>query len=67
MVFTGHEHLYLRKNVDNIPHVIAGGGGAPLYAAEEEGGFYHLIQVDIEGEKVNAEVVDISGKVKDRF
>lgn len=67
MVFMGHEHFYTRKSVDGIPHVIAGGGGAPLYAAEEDGGFYHLIRVDIEGEKANAEVVDINGKVKDRF
>lgn len=67
MVFTGHEHLYLRKTVDGIPHVIAGGGGAPLYGSDDEGGFHHLIRVTVDGDKVSAEVVDIHSKVRDKF
>lgn len=67
MVFTGHEHMYLRKTVDGISHVITGGGGAPLYAADKDGGFYHFIQITVDRGKVNAEVVDINGKVRDRF
>lgn len=67
MVFSGHEHLYLRNAVDGIQHIIAGGGGAPLYAGEKSGGFYHYVLVTIDGEKVSAEVVDINGKVRDRF
>ena len=67
MVFAGHEHLYLRKTVDGIPHVITGGGGAPLYAKDEEGGFYHYVFVTVDGDKVSAEVVDINGKIRDKF
>lgn len=67
MVFSGHEHLYLRNTVDGIQHIIAGGGGAPLYASEKSGGFHHYILVTIDGERVSAEVVDINGKVRDRF
>lgn len=67
MVFNGHEHVYLRKSMDRIPHIITGGGGAPLYAADGAGGFYHLIRVSLDGDKVNVEVIDISGKVRDRF
>ena len=67
MVFTGHDHLYLRKTVDGIPHIIAGGGGAPLYANEKDGGFYHFIVVTVDGDKVSAEVIDIKGKVRDKF
>ncbi|MEK6744901.1 MAG: metallophosphoesterase [Nitrospirota bacterium] len=67
MVFLGHEHLYLRKTVDGIPHVIAGGGGAPLYAKDEDGGFHHYVLVTVDGDKVSGEVVDVSGKVRDRF
>jgi predicted phosphodiesterase len=67
MVFTGHDHLYLRKTVDGIPHIIAGGGGAPMYAAEKDGGFYHFVMVTVDGDKVSAEVVDINGKVRDKF
>ena len=66
-VFLGHEHLYLRKTVDGIPHIIAGGGGAPLYAKEEEGGFHHFVFVNVDGEKVSGEVVDLNGKIRDKF
>jgi len=67
MVFLGHEHLYLRKTVEGIPHVIAGGGGAPLYAKDDEGGFHHYILVTVDGDNVSGEVVDVNGKVRDRF
>jgi predicted phosphodiesterase len=67
MVFAGHEHLYLRKSVDGIPYIITGGGGAPLYAKDEDGGFHHYVLVTVDGDKVSAEVVDINGKVRDTF
>ena len=67
MVFLGHEHLYLRKTVDGIPHVIAGGGGAPLYASDEDGGFHHYVLVTVDGDNVSGEVVDVNGKVRDKF
>ena len=67
MVFAGHEHLYLRKTVDNIPHVITGGGGAPMYGKEDEGGFHHFVAVTVDGDKVSAEVVDVNGTIRDRF
>jgi len=66
-VFAGHEHYYERRAVDGIIHIITGGGGAPIYDKEEYGGFNHFVQVTVDGDKVNAEVVDISGKVRDRF
>jgi len=66
-VFAGHEHFYQRKTVDGIAHIISGGGGAPMYSKDEEGGFYHYIYVTVDGEKVSGEVVDISGKIRDRF
>lgn len=67
MVFQGHEHVYLRKSVDGIPYITAGGGGAPLYAKDEDGGFHHYIYVTVDGNTVKGEVVDIDGKVRDRF
>ena len=66
-VFAGHEHYYQRKSVDGITHVITGGGGAPMYEKDENGGFYHFLVVSVDGDKVNAEVVDISGNVRDKF
>ncbi|SPQ00875.1 putative Metallophosphoesterase [Candidatus Sulfobium mesophilum] len=67
IVFTGHEHLYLRKIVNGVMHVITGGGGALLYTNEEKGGFYHFILVTVDGDTVKGEVIDINGKVKDAF
>jgi len=66
-VFSGHEHYYERRIVDGFPHIITGGGGAPMYDKEEYGGFNHFVQVTVDGDKISAEVVDINGKVRDRF
>ncbi len=67
MVFSGHDHLYVKKVVDGIPHVITGGGGAPLYAKEKDGGFHHYVYVTVDGDRGTAEVVDIDGKTRDGF
>ena len=67
MVFTGHEHIYLRKKVDGVTHIITGGGGALLYADEAEGGFYHFILLTVDENQVKGEVIDIKGNVKDTF
>ncbi len=66
-VFAGHEHLYLRKSVDGIIYVITGGGGAPLYGKDEEGGFHHFVRMTVDGTSVTGEVVDVDGKSRDRF
>lgn len=67
MVFAGHEHLYLRKTVDGIVHVITGGAGAPIYGDEKDGGFHHYVLVSVDGESVRAETVGIKGAVRDTF
>ena len=51
--------------VDGIVHVITGGGGAPVYDREEDGGFFHFVRVTVDGDTVSGEVIDISGKVRD--
>ena len=66
-VYAGHEHFYQRKTVDGITHVITGGGGAPMYLKDEDGGFYHFIHVTVDGDKVSAEVIDGNGKIRDTF
>jgi 3',5'-cyclic AMP phosphodiesterase CpdA len=66
-VFAGHEHYYQRRMVDGIVHVITGGGGAPVYEREEDGGFFHFVHVTVDGDKVSGEAIDINGKMRDRF
>jgi 3',5'-cyclic AMP phosphodiesterase CpdA len=46
-VFHGHEHQYNRQERDGVVYAITGGGGAPLYADELHGGFYHYLRVDV--------------------
>jgi len=51
IIFVGHEHLFRKSAHDGIIQIITGGAGAPLYAKEEDGGFYHFVLVDVEEEK----------------
>jgi 3',5'-cyclic-AMP phosphodiesterase len=67
IVFQGHEHIYLRKTVDGVMHIITGGGGAPLYADNDNGGFHHFILVTVEGETVSGRVIDDKGQLRDTF
>jgi hypothetical protein len=56
-VFSGHEHLYWRESHDGIDYFIAGGGGAPLYASPDRGGFSHYIVVQLSDGGVAYDVV----------
>jgi predicted phosphodiesterase len=67
IVFVGHQHLYSRKIVGGVMHIITGGGGAQLYADEEKGGFNHFVLVTVDGDEVKGKVIDIKGKVRDTF
>ncbi len=66
-VFAGHEHYYERKTVDGVVHIIAGGGGAPVYDREEDGGFFHFVRVTVDGDGLSGEVADINGRIRDRL
>ncbi|MDP2922012.1 MAG: metallophosphoesterase [Candidatus Omnitrophota bacterium] len=66
--FCGHEHLYDKSLHEGVYQVITAGGGAPMYAPKEKGGFYHFVVVDV---KDNGSAVitvkDIEGKARDVF
>jgi hypothetical protein len=55
-VFAGHEHLYSFQERDGVPYYITGGGGAPLYAAPELGGFHHFLVARVLGSHVDVEL-----------
>ncbi|QDA32186.1 phosphoesterase [Thermococcus indicus] len=40
-----HIHIYWYGEEDGVQMVITGGGGAPLYAPADEGGFYHYVRL----------------------
>ena len=57
-VFSGHEHLYGRESRDGIEYFVAGGGGAPLYASPERGGFSHYLLVTVAGGEIRYDVLE---------
>ncbi len=56
IIFVGHEHLFRKTTHDEVIQIITGGAGAPLYAEEEDGGFYHFILVDVYEEKIEGKL-----------
>jgi predicted MPP superfamily phosphohydrolase len=69
LVLSGHNHCYERFEVNGIPYIVTGGGGAPLYSTgtgpEEEvplfqnwGKFYHYLRLEISDEKIHVTVID---------
>jgi hypothetical protein len=58
-VFSGHEHLFNKKKVDDTEYIITAGAGALLYASKEKGGFYHYLKIDI---KENSWVCNVMDK-----
>lgn len=67
VLFAGHEHLYKRQYICGVTHITTGGGGAPLYASEKEGGFHHFITVKMDKNSASFRVTDMDGKVRDEF
>ncbi len=66
-VFEGDDHRYDRTVEDGILYLISGGGGAPLSAVKEWGGYFHYVWISVRKGKIEGEVVDLEGKVRDRF
>jgi hypothetical protein len=66
-VFAADDHRYDRGEKDNILYVITGGGGAPIYALEDRGGFFHYVWISVQRGRMECEVVDLEGRVRDRF
>lgn len=66
-VFEADDHRYDRREQDGILYLISGGGGAPLTSLKEKGGYFHYIWISAQKEKIEGEVVDLEGQIKDRF
>lgn len=56
-VFAGHEHLYRKDIVDEIPCIVTGGGGADLDGEPEGGGFHHFLHISVKGDQIRFAVV----------
>jgi DNA repair exonuclease SbcCD nuclease subunit len=60
LVLCGHIHLYDERMIQGVQYIISAGGGAPLYAPESEGGFFHYTLVTIDGNDISHEVVKVT-------
>ena len=45
-----HIHMYWYGERDGVKVLITGGGGAPLYVPEDQGGYYHYVRMDMNTE-----------------
>lgn len=66
-VFEADDHRYDRGIEDGILYVITGGGGAPLYTNQRRGGFFHYLWISVQKGKIEGEVADMIGGIRDRF
>lgn len=55
-VFAGHIRAYDQVSRDGVIYIISGGGGAELSRSEAAGGFYHYVQVTVDGTDVQTSV-----------
>lgn len=74
LVLNGHKHNYERNEVNGITYVITGGGGAPLYAMQEQeptqAAFalaHHFVLLEIDGDHLTATAISDEDAVLDRF
>jgi len=60
LVLHGHVHLYDHSVFYGVDYVITAGAGAPLYAPEAKGGFFHYVICTVEEDEIKHEVVKVT-------
>jgi|GEM_PF-882298 len=58
-VLSGHIHLFNHTTDSGVNYAISGGGGARLYASEDEGGFHHFLLFNVTASSIDYEIVRI--------
>lgn len=56
-VFCGHSHIYWHQVKGGVGYYISGGGGAPLDASPEQGGYLHFLTVEVSGTKLTTQIL----------
>ena len=51
-VFAGYVPMYARQTYLGVPYVTTGGGGQRLWGTPRQGGFYHFVRVDVDGNRL---------------
>lgn len=63
IVFSGDFHVYHEKVVQGVHYIISGGGGKQAHIAPEKGGYYHYMNVRVNGGDVAWEVVPLLASI----
>jgi len=63
----GHDHLFDRLTVNGVVHLIAGGGGAPLYNTLWGSAYHHYLKIDVSTSQVDFTAIDLSGVVREQY
>ena len=56
-VFCGHNHIYWHQAKDGVDYFISGGGGAPLDATPDKGGYLHYVVFTVDGTKFSTQIL----------
>ena len=56
-VFCGHNHIFWHQAKDGVDYYISGGGGAPLDASPEKGGYLHYLTIEVSGTKLTTQIL----------
>jgi acid phosphatase type 7 len=79
IVFQAHIHGYERFEIDGVTYITTGGGGGLIGNMDQNvsrsecamrkvsGGFFHAVDVVIEGKELRGTVVDEAGTTRDSF
>lgn len=73
LILTGHSHYYQRNVVNDINHLVIGGGGSPLYSPEKakytvaQAKEYHHALITVNSDMIKVEVRDLDMNTIDEF
>ena len=74
VAFQGHDHLYTRyEPINGVHYVVTGGGGAPLYPANNSNqmpiaftkSIHHHVEVTVSGNSITMNAIDKNGNLLD--
>jgi SpoIID/LytB domain protein len=63
VVLSGDLHAYSYKKVQGVDYIISGGGGKYTHIPPEKGGFYHYLNMKIDGNQITWDVIPLLDQI----
>ncbi|MCX7570989.1 phosphodiester glycosidase family protein [Tumebacillus sp. DT12] len=64
VVLSGDLHAYHHKTVQGVEYIISGGGGKYTHIPANEGGYFHYVNLKIDGDDLQWEVVPLLDSIR---